>query len=70
MHRLGERFPSVQDASMSRRAKVWIMSLSICVLLLVVIVSQLLWLGNIGWRTIKQLSRCNCVVSKFSCKSS
>lgn len=70
MHRLGERFPSVQDASMSRRAKAWIMSLSICILSSVVLVSQLLWLGNIGWRTIKQFSRCTCVVSKFSCKTS
>ena len=42
MQRLGERLPSVQDASMSRRAKAWTISSSICILLEVGLGSQLL----------------------------
>jgi len=42
MQRLGERIPSVQDASMSRRAKAWMISLSICISFPTLLESQLL----------------------------
>jgi len=70
MQRPGERLPKVHDASISRLAKACTMSLSICMLLSVVCVSQLLSLGNSDCRTSKQFSRWTCEVSKFACRAS